>query len=204
MKSLLLIGGGGHCNSCIDVIETTKTFKIKGVIDSKASLRHVLGYPVIGSNEDLPQLLKVSELALVTVGQIKNPKIRIKLFEHSKQLGAKLAIVVSPKAHFSKHSIIGEGSIIMHGAIVNAGAQIGNNCIVNSQALLEHGVEVHDHCHISTGALINGDVSIGKGSFIGSGATIKESVRVGNNVGVGAGQVVLRDVPDGAVVKHES
>ena len=62
----------------------------------------------------------------------------------------------------------------MHGAIVNAGAQIGNNCIVNSQALLEHGVEVHDHCHISTGALINGDVTIGKGSFIGSGATIKE------------------------------
>ena len=91
----------------------------------------------------------------------------------------------------------------MHGAIVNAGAQIGNNCIVNSQALLEHGVEVHDHCHISTGALINGDVTIGKGSFIGSGATIKESVRVGNNVVVGAGQVVLRDVPDGAVVKHE-
>ena len=123
MKSLLLIGGGGHCNSCIDVRDY-KTFKIKGVIDSKASLGHVLGYPVIGSNEDLPQLLKVSELALVTVGQIKNPKIRIKLFEHSKQLGAKLAIVVSPKAHFSKHSIIGEGSIIMHGAIVNAGAQI--------------------------------------------------------------------------------
>ena len=202
MKPLLLVGGGGHCLSCIDVIEAAKIYQIEGVVDSKGSYEPGLGYPVIGSDEDLPQLLKGSKSALVTVGQIKSPETRHRLFNLLKQLGAELAVVISPKANVSKHSVIGEGSVIMHGAIVNAGARIGNNCIVNSQALIEHGVEVHDHCHISTGALVNGNVTIGKGSFVGSGAIIKEGVRVGENVIIGAGQVVLRDVPNGTMVKH--
>lgn len=202
MKSLLLVGGGGHCRSCIDVIEAAGIYQIEGVVQPRASSELVLGYPVVGSDDDLPQLLKSSNLALITVGQIKNPEIRIRLFDLLKQLGAKLAVVVSSKAHFSKHSVIGEGSIIMHGAIVNAGARIGNNCIVNSQALIEHDVEVHNHCHISTGARLNGNVTIGTGSFVGSGAVIKEGVRVGKNVVIGAGQNVLRDVPNGMVIKH--
>lgn len=202
MKPLLLVGGGGHCLSCIDVIEAAKIYQIEGVVDHKGFYEPVLGYPVIGSDEDLPQLLKGLKLALVTVGQIKSPETRHRLFDLLKQLGAELPVVVSPKANVSKHSVIGEGSVIMHGAIVNAAARIGNNCIVNSQALIEHGVEVHDHCHISTGALVNGNVTVGTGSFVGSGAVIKEGVRVGENVIISAGEVVLRDVPNSTVVKH--
>jgi sugar O-acyltransferase (sialic acid O-acetyltransferase NeuD family) len=202
MKSLLLVGGGGHCHSCIDVIEATGMHHIEGVVQAKASSELVLGYPVIGSDDDLPQLLKSSNLALITVGQIKTVETRIRLFDLVKQLGAELPVVISPKAYCSKHAVLGYGSIIMHGAIVNAGARIGNNCIVNSQALVEHDVEIGDHCHISTGARVNGNVTLGKGSFIGSGAVIKEGVSIGENVVIGAGQVVLRDVPSVTVVKH--
>lgn len=202
MKSLLLVGGGGHCHSCIDVIEATKIYHIEGVIQPKVTSQLVLGYPVIGSDDDLPRLLKGSKSALITVGQIKNPEIRIRLFDHLKQLGAELAVVISPRAHLSKYSVVGEGSIIMHGAVVNAGARVGNNCIVNSQALVEHDVEINDHCHISTGARVNGNVAVGRGSFVGSGAVIKEGIRVGENVIIGAGQIVLQDVPNGTVMKH--
>lgn len=202
MKPLLLLGGGGHCHSCIDVIEVAEIYKIVGVVEPKACSGRVLGYPILGSDDDLPQLLNDSKSALITVGQLKKAETRIRLFNLLKRLGAELAIVVSPKAHFSKHSVIGEGSVIMHGAIVNAGTRIGNNCIVNSQALIEHDVEVHDHCHVATGAIINGDVTIGRGTFVGSGAIIKEGIRVGENVVIGAGQAVLQDVPSGLVVKH--
>jgi sugar O-acyltransferase (sialic acid O-acetyltransferase NeuD family) len=202
MSDLLLIGGGGHCHSCIDVIEATEIYRIAGVVQPKASSELVLGYPVIGSDDDLPQLLKGTKSALITVGQIKTPETRVRLFDLLKQLGAELPVVISPKAYCSKHSVIGEGSIIMHGAIVNADARIGKNCIVNSQALVEHEVEIGDHCHISTGARVNGNATLGKGSFIGSGAVIKECVSIGENVIIGAGQVVLRDVPSGTVVKH--
>ena len=160
MRSLLLVGGGGHCRSCIDVIEAAEIYRIEGIIQPKESAGLILGYPVIGSDADLPQLLTTSKSALVTVGQIRTPEIRIRLFDSLKQLGAELPIVTSPRAYCSKRSKIGQGSIIMHGAIVNAGACIGDNCIVNSQALVEHHVEIDDHCHISTGARVNGNVSI--------------------------------------------
>jgi sugar O-acyltransferase (sialic acid O-acetyltransferase NeuD family) len=202
MRSLLLIGGGGHCHSCIDVIEAAGNYQIVGLVQPRGVSQLVLGYSVIGSDEDLPQLLKGTKLALITVGQIKTPETRIRLFDLLKQLEAELPIVISPKSYCSKYSVMGEGSIIMHGAIINAGARIGKNCIVNSQALVEHDAVINDHCHISTGARVNGNVTIGRGSFVGSGAVIKEGVRVGENVIIGAGQVVLQHVPNNTAVKH--
>ena len=35
MKQIILIGGGGHCKSCIDVIENGNKYKIRGIIDKK-------------------------------------------------------------------------------------------------------------------------------------------------------------------------
>ena len=130
MKPILLLGGGGHCHSCIDVIETTGLYQIQGVIQPTPSLGSVLGYPIIGSDHDLPRLLEDTPLALVTVGQLVTPNLRISLFDKIEQFGADLPIIKSPKAHCSKHAVLGRGSIIMHGAIVNAGASIGENSIV--------------------------------------------------------------------------
>lgn len=49
MTPLLLIGGGGHCHACIDVIETAGGYAITGVIQPKsAGQAPVLGYPVLG------------------------------------------------------------------------------------------------------------------------------------------------------------
>jgi sugar O-acyltransferase (sialic acid O-acetyltransferase NeuD family) len=202
MKSLLLIGGGGHCHSCIDVIEATLRYQIKGLVQPKLSSELILGYPIIGTDADLPELLETVQNALITVGQINNPEIRIRLFHLLKQLGAELPVIISPRAYCSKHAVLGEGLIVMHGAIINAGANIGNNCIINTQALVEHDVEIEDHCHISTGARVNGNVTIGKGSFVGSGAVVKEGVKIGENVIIGAGQVIMQDVSNSTVVKH--
>ena len=33
VSKLILIGGGGHCHACIDVIESTQKFQIIGIID---------------------------------------------------------------------------------------------------------------------------------------------------------------------------
>jgi len=203
MSDLLLIGGGGHCLSCIDVIEAEGKYRIRGIVQPVPYEKDgVFGYPIVGSDEDLPCLLQEVSHALVTVGQIRSPEIRIRLFELLKQSGGKLPKIVSPFAYCSKYAEMEEGTIVMHGAIVNAGANIGANCIINSQALIEHDAIVADHSHVSTGARVNGGVTIGKGSFIGSGAILKEGITIGENVIIGAGQVVLRDVPSGAVIKN--
>ena len=171
MKKIILVGGGGHCKSVIDVIEQENKFKISGIVDQHKFLgSKILGYKVIGTDSDLNKLARKYKYA-VTVGQTKTPLIRKKLY-FNKQSKFILPSIISPFAHVSKHSSVGRGSIIMHHAIINANSKIGENCIINTKALIEHDCMISEHTHISTNAVINGGVKIKSGSFIGSNATV--------------------------------
>lgn len=202
-ECILLVGGGGHALACIDVIEAEGRFRIQGLVDTppqKGSQR--LGYPVLGCDDDLPNLANMGCHALVCVGQIKTPETRMRLFAMLREIGYPLPAIVASTAWVSPHAHIGAGTIVMHGAIVNAGAQVGENCIINTRALIEHGARVGDHCHVSTGALLNGDVHVGAGSFIGSGSQLKEGVRVGDRCIVGLGAIVFSHLADGASLRQ--
>ena len=59
MNNIILIGGGGHAKSCIDVIELEKKYKICGVIDSYKSKKKILGYKIIGSDKNLKNFILV-------------------------------------------------------------------------------------------------------------------------------------------------
>jgi len=203
MDKILLLGAGGHARSCIDVLEEENQFEIAGLIEKGESISNEsLGYPVIGTDDDLKVLRQQYKNALITVGQIKSPKIRIKLYQLLKELDFTLPVIISPHAYVSKHAQIGEGSIIMHGVIINANAKIGNNCIINNKSLIEHDAVIGDHCHIATGAIINGEVSVGNETFIGSGAVTKQAISIGKNCVIGAGVVLKNDIESNKVVKN--
>jgi sugar O-acyltransferase (sialic acid O-acetyltransferase NeuD family) len=197
--SLILIGAGGHAQACIDVIEQQGQFDIAGLVGTDAERdTRLCGYPVIGVDADLPALAARYRYALITVGQIDSPALRMRLFARVKALGMQGARVVAPSAYVSRHALIGEGSIVMHGAIVNAGAAVGANCIINSRALVEHGAVVGDDCHIATGAILNGNVRVGAGSFVGSGSVVREGILLGKQCIIGMGQSVRHDQADHA------
>jgi sugar O-acyltransferase (sialic acid O-acetyltransferase NeuD family) len=198
---LLLLGAGGHARACIDVIEQDGKFTVAGLVGLVDEVgTRVLGYPVLGSDAELPELLRDHHNALVTVGQIKTPDLRIRLFELVERSGCSSPVVVSPRAYVSPHAAIGSGSIVMHGAVVNAGAVVGRNCIINSQSLVEHDVVVADHCHIATAVAINSGVRIGTGTFVGSNSSVRQSVTIGERCVVGMGARVLTDCEAGTRV----
>ena len=188
MKPIVLVGPGGHCRSCIDVIETTQQFEIVAIVGQPNEVgQEILGYAVTNTDSDMPMLVEKHRNFLITVGQIKSNTIRVKLFGLIKKLGGEFPTIVSPRAHASKHATVGEGSIVMHSAIVNAAATIGENCIINSRALIEHDAQVGNHCHVSTGAIINGGTIVEPDCFIGSGATTREGIVILRGTIVGAG-----------------
>lgn len=198
-QSILLVGAGGHAQACIDVIEAQALFRIVGLIGTAAEVgTHVLGYAVLGSDDDLPALMSGRSCALVSCGQIKTPDLRMRLFERLQALSCELPVVVSPRAYVSQHAVVGAGTIVMHGAVVNAGAVVGRNCIINSQALIEHGATVGDHCHIATAAVVNGEARIGAGTFIGSNAVVRERVVVAERSLIGMGEQLRGDRAAGA------
>ena len=187
-KNIILIGGGGHCASCIDVIEQEGIYKITGIVDKNYDGKS-LGYPSLGDDGDLKNLKKKFNYALITVGQIKNVEKRIKLFELVKKIGFKTPNIISPRAYISKNSILNEGSIFMHGAIINSRVLIGDNCIINTNALIEHDSIIENNCHISTGVIVNGSCLIKEGTFVGSNATIVDSATTTKNDFINAGSL---------------
>lgn len=188
---ILLIGGGGHCKSVIDVIEQEGSFSITGIIDQKELIGEtVLGYEIVGCDDDLEALFLKFKYAVVTVGQLKSPDLRIKLFTRLKAIGFEIPVIISPRAYVSKHATVQKGTVIMHDALINANVTIGENCIINSKALIEHDSVIHNHCHISTGAIVNGGTAIGEGTFFGSNATSKEYAIIAEKAFIKAGSIV--------------
>lgn len=178
-EKIVLIGGGGHCHSVIDVIEQNNEYEIMGIVDKETLKgKKVLGYEIIACDEELEEVFKTCKNAIITIGQIETSIVREKIFNNLKNIGFNLPVIISPLSYVSSHTNIEEGTVIMHHALVNANSKIGRNCIINTKALIEHDAIIEDFCHISTASVINGGVYVKKGTFFGSNASSKQSIEV--------------------------
>ena len=193
-RPLILIGGGGHCKSVIEVAESAG-YEIKGILDMPDEVgKEVLpGHKVIGTDDEIPQYVEECDF-IITVGFIKNPALRIKLYNKVKAAGGRLATIIASTAHVSKYAELGEGTVIMHQAFVNAGAKIGDNCIINTFVNIEHDAEVGNQCHISTGTMVNGECKIGENCFIGSQSVCANCIEIASDIILGAGSVVRKSI----------
>ena len=193
-RPLILIGGGGHCKSVIEVAESAG-YEIKGILDMPDEVgKEVLpGHKVIGTDDEIPQYVEECDF-IITVGFIKNPALRIKLYNKVKAAGGRLATIIASTAHVSKYAELGEGTVIMHHAFVNAGAKIGDNCIINTFVNIEHDAEVGNQCHISTGTMVNGECKIGENCFIGSQSVCANCIEIASDIILGAGSVVRKSI----------
>ena len=193
-RPLILIGGGGHCKSVIEVAESAG-YEIKGILDMPDEVgKEVLpGHKIIGIDDDIPQYVEKCDF-VITVGFIKNPALRIKLYNKVKTAGGRLATIIASTAHVSKYAELGEGTVIMHHAFVNAGSKIGDNCIINTFVNIEHDAEVGNQCHISTGTMVNGECKIGENCFIGSQSVCANCIEIASDIIVGAGSVVRKSI----------
>ena len=174
-KPLILIGGGGHCKSVIEAAESAG-YSILGILDMPEDVGNEVlpGYKVIGTDDDIPTYVDQAEF-VITVGFIMNPIIRIKIFNKVKEAGGKLATVVASTALVSKYATIGEGTVVLHHAFVNASAKVGKNVIINT-------------------FVINGECKIGERVFVGSQSVLANCITVGEDIIIGAGSVVRKSI----------
>jgi sugar O-acyltransferase (sialic acid O-acetyltransferase NeuD family) len=200
MERIILVGGGGHCVSCIDVIRSTNLFEIAGILDVPSKVgSSVSGIPILGTDADISRLAAEGMSFLITIGQIKSSQRRVEMYNIIKENAGKLPIITSPIAYVSSSASIGEGTIIMHNSLINANAVIGSNCIINTGSLIEHEAIIGDFCHISTHAVINGQVTVGSNSFIGSNSVIANNVTLAARIIVAAGASILKTVSESGI-----
>jgi len=189
---LALVGGGGHCRSCIDVARSAG-LPLGGIVDP-APEAQMLGLPRLGDDAWLETPEARAFQYLVTVGQIDASVVRRRLFDRLREKKLDCATMIAASAIVSTEAALGAGTIVMHRAVVNAGAVVGVNCIVNTGAIIEHDARIGDHCHVSTGATVNGGATVGEGCMIGSGAIVLQGITIAAGVVVGAGAVITKNI----------
>ena len=158
-----------------------------GFVDDDAGTTELSGVPVRHSVDGVDEVI-------VSIG---DNTMRKKVADG---LTCKVAeAAIHPRAVVSKSATVGEGTVVMAGAIMNADVRIGKHCIVNTGASIDHECQLGDFVHIAPHATLCGLITVGEGTMIGAGASIITGVKIGKWCMIGAGSVVLRDIPDGCV-----
>jgi sugar O-acyltransferase (sialic acid O-acetyltransferase NeuD family) len=195
VPELVVLGAGGHGETCAEIASATKVYSSISFSDTTLPHGTIVGQWEV-KYEDAELLVLDRELvhAFIGVGQIRLSMKRARLFEWLISEGYNVPNIVSPTSQVAPSARLGDGTLVGNGAVVNTSATIGRNCIINSLSLIEHGVIIGNHVHVSTSAVVNGGCRIGDSTIIGSNATISNDITICSWVLIGAGAVVARDI----------
>lgn len=131
----------------------------------------------------------------VIVG-IGNAKIRKKIQQMYEAEGVSVVSLIHPSASVADDVTVECGTVVMAGAVVQSGTQLGKGVIINTACSVDHDNVIGDYCHVAVGSHLAGDVKVGDGTWIGAGAVVSNGVTICPDVVVGAGAVVVRDITE--------
>jgi acetyltransferase EpsM len=191
-KPIVVFGCGGHGRVIADILGSEGA-DMAGFLDDNPPGPIVDGVPVIGDQRRLeePDFL-VRHAIIIGVGDTEmRRRLALQVLDH----GGSLAVAVHPRATIARDVSLGSGTVVMAGAIINTGSQIGRFVIVNTGATVDHDCVLEDGVHISPGCHLAGAVVCGIDVFVGTGTAIIPGVQIGARTIIGAGATVIADVP---------
>lgn len=197
MKSLAILGAGGHGKVVADAARAAGWERIVFFDQSWTECRMNGHWPVIGDADSFYEKCSSYEGAIVAIG---NCQTRHRESVRTRAAGGSLPIIIHPRSTISPFAKVDAGVVILAGAVINFGAHIGFASIVNVGSTVDHDCVIAEGVHIAPGVNICGGVSVGSRSWIGVGASIRQDLKIGMNVIVGAGAVVVNNIGDDVTV----
>jgi sugar O-acyltransferase (sialic acid O-acetyltransferase NeuD family) len=193
-EGVYVYGAGGHSLVVIDVLRD-RGIPVLGVFADEGA-RH----PRHGEVAPGVRMVGVGPFRCVDGPFVMAIGNNTERAEVSAMLPVEFAVVIHSSVLIAPSVTVGDGTVILHDAIVQANAQIGRHVLINTAASVDHDNIIGDYAHISPHATLCGHVEVGEGTHVGAGAIIIPKIKVGKWSTVGAGAVVIKDVPDGATV----
>lgn len=205
-NDVFIYGGGGLAKVIIDILKQTCAYNLTGIVDTRYPKLGKIGTTnVLGNDEYLDELISNGITKAINAVNTTNAtgtgKGRAYAYDKLKAKGFELPNLIHKTAFIEPTVTMGEGNLIMSGAMLGSDVVIGNDCVINVNAVVNHDCVISDTCHIASGAILAGGVTVGENTLIGQGCTIFQRVKIGNNVVIQNGCHVFKDVPDGTVVK---
>ena len=197
---LLIVGAGGHCKSVLDALPHNT---YGNITLSDLPLRvgqSVMGIPITATDDDWEHIYNAGcHSAFIAVGSVGDASKRIRIYQHLKQIGFLLPVIVDPTAVVSESAVLAPGIFVGRKAVINAQTCIGECAIINTAAVVEHDCVLGEFVHVGPGACLAGNVEVGPKAHIGIGAVVIEGVRIGEGAMLGAGAVAVDNIPAGCI-----
>ncbi len=197
-RRLVIWGAGGHALVVADIVRRVGWYDLVGFLDDVSPERHGSTFChsiILGGRDDLAALHSADEMGVDSIIiAIGDNEARLRLSEDARAVGFHLAAARHPRSTVPNDFMMGAGTVIMAGAVVQPGCRIGENVIINTGATVDHECRIGNGAHIAPGAHLAGNVQIGEEVFVGIGAVVAQDLLVGYKAIVGAGAVVIRDV----------
>ena len=195
---LLIFGASGHGKVVGDCAIAAAGWGELRYFDDRWPMLGTCGpWSVAGTGEAFFAEAGAGGQAFVAIGNVVT---RLAWLHRLQAAGISVATVIHSHSVISPHAVIGEGGLVVAGAVVNIDARLGLGCIINTAATVDHDCLLGDGVHVCPGAHLAGDVQVGESSWLGIGCAVRQGIRIGSGVTVGAGAVVVADVPDGLTV----
>lgn len=194
MSGIYILGANGHGRIVLSTMRSNGINAL-GYYDDDPELAGgiISGLRVLGQIEDFGKV--AGGQGIIGIGDC-----RIRRLVASKFPGIAWAVAIHTHSWVDPLCVLGPGSVVCAGGVVQVDVQVGAHCIVNTGATVDHDCRIGNFVHICPGVHLGGNVAVGDGSWIGIGSKVIQGITIGKNVMVGAGSTVIRDIPDHAVV----
>lgn len=183
MNRLILIGAGGHGRVLADIARLNGYTDIDFLDDTKSG-------EVLGCVSEFVKYVDTADF-IVAIG---NCAARRRIQGELTCADARIVSLIHPNAVIARDVKIGEGTVVMAGAVINTNTVIGKGVILNTNASVDHDCMIEDFAHVSVGAKICGTVHVGSGTWIGAGATVINNKKIYADCIIGAGATVVKDI----------
>lgn len=201
MTRVLLAGNAVTAEILLGYLRQDRRYEVVGctVDDAYVAKGSVSALHAVGLSSVMQSFPPAEHRVIMAAGYDDLNRTRAGMFERLKSLGYGIETYVHPDARVFSDEPVGEGSIVLPGAVIEPHARVGVNTMVWANTTLAHHSSVGDHCWIAAGSVISGQARVLRNSFLGVNCTLVNAVTVDEFNIVGAGALITRDTKPNSV-----
>jgi sugar O-acyltransferase (sialic acid O-acetyltransferase NeuD family) len=169
---LLIYGSGDFAPTVIELLRACGHEPV-GLVDDFSQ-----GANIFGSLKQVTSSHPPSKYGMAMAIGYNDLKSRWLAWQRTLAAGYVLPALIHPRAYVADSAHVGNGSLVMAGAVVDVRAVIGDAAVIWPSASVSHDARVGDNCFLSPNSTLCGFVQLGANSFVGAGAAVVERTEV--------------------------
>lgn len=193
---LAIIGAGDLGYSILRLTKEIPHLNTVGFFDDTCQSINAHGIPVLGAINSIEDHWnnETFDAVIIAIGY-KHMRFRSELYTRLKNLNIRFASVIHPSTVMAADAVVGEGSVLFPGCVLDVGVRIENNCVLNCGVTVAHDSRIDDHSMCGPRVTLAGFTHVQHSCFLGVGTTVIDNIKIEPHVCTGGGTVVINNLP---------